>query len=260
MTDLGVVCSVYQDHALRDLDCKRIQADEIWSFVGAKEKHVKPDQREQGWGSVWTWTAIDADTKLVVSYRVGPRDVDEAVMLMRDLAGRVRGRVQITTDGLEEYRTGIENAFGQNVDYAMIYKKYGTDQDPRNPERRYSPSVCLEATPVPLIGNPDPEHISTSYVERLNLTTRMSVRRFTRLTNAFSKKVANHAAALSVHFMHYNFCRVHKTLGTTPAMAAGVTDHVWKLDELVALLVEAETAMPQKRGPYKSRKPKAISN
>ncbi len=261
LTDLGVVCSVYQDRALRDLDCKHIQADEIWSFVGAKEKHVKPEKRAEGWGSVWTWTALDSDSKLVVSYRVGPRDVGEAVAIMRDVASRVRNRVQITTDGLDEYRLGIQAAFGRDVDYAMVIKKYGTDQDPRKPERRYSPSVCIEAVPQPVFGNPDPEHISTSHVERLNLTTRMSVRRFTRLTNAFSKKVENHIAALSLHFMHYNFCRAHRSLdGQTPAMAAGVTDHVWSLDELIGLLAEAEAAVPRKRGPYKPRKPKAISN
>lgn len=261
LSDIGLVCSIYQDQALRDLDCKRIQADEIWSFVGAKEKHVKPERRAEGWGSVWTWTALDPDSKLVVSYRVGPRDVVEAGAFMVDLKSRLRSRVQLTTDGFEAYPPVVEGVFRGDVDYAQLLKKYGTDQDPRQPERRYSPSICLEAVPHVVNGDPDAAHISTSHVERLNLTTRMSVRRFTRLTNAFSKKVENHVAALSLHFMHYNFCRVHRSLnGKTPAMAAGVTDHVWKLDELVALLVEAETAVPQKRGPYKPRQPKAISN
>ncbi len=253
LTDLGTVCSVYQDHALRDLGCQRVQADEIWSFVGAKQKNVKPERRAEGWGDTWTWTAIDSDSKLVLSYRVGPRDLREATAFMKDVAGRLRNRVQLTTDGLNVYLLAVDAAFKGDVDYAQLIKVYGTDQDSRKPERRYSPGVCLEAIPNRVNGNPDPDHISTSYVERLNLTTRMSVRRFTRLTNAFSKKVENHAAALSLHFMHYNFCCVHQTLKTTPAVAASVSDHVWKLDELIGLLEQAENAVPRKRGPYKAR-------
>jgi IS1 family transposase len=260
LTDLGTVCSIYQDRALQDLGCERVQCDEIWSFVGAKQKNVKPERRAEGWGDTWTWTALDADSKLVLSYRVGPRDLREASAFMNDVASRLRNRVQLTTDGLNTYLLAVRGAFKGDVDYAMVVKVFGSDQDSRKPERRYSPSVCLEAIPHPVTGNPDPDHISTSHVERLNLTTRMSVRRFTRLTNAHSKKVANHIAAISLHFMHYNFCRVHQTLKTTPAVAAGVTDHVWTLHELIGLLEHAETAVPRKRGPYKPRQPRAISN
>jgi IS1 family transposase len=259
LTDLGTVCSIYQDRALCDLGCERVQCDEIWSFVGAKQKNVKPERRAEGWGDSWTWTAIDSDSKLVLSYRVGPRDLREATAFMKDVASRLRNRVQLTTDGMAKYLLAVESAFQGDVDYAMLIKVYGTDQDSRKPERRYSPSVCLEAVPTRVTGNPDPDHISTSHVERLNLTTRMSARRFTRLTNAHSKKVENHIAAISLHFMHYNFCRVHQTLKTTPAVAAGVTDHVWTLRELIGLLEEAETAVPRKRGKYKPRKPTTIS-
>jgi IS1 family transposase len=260
LTDLGTVCSIYQDRALRDLGCQRVQCDEIWSFVGAKQKNVRPERQVDRWGDTWTWTAIDADSKLVLSYRVGPRDLREATAFMKDVAGRLRNRVQLTTDGLNVYLLAVDAAFQGQVDYAQLIKVYGTDQDSRKPERRYSPGVCIEAIPNHVNGKPDPEHVSTSHVERLNLTTRMSVRRFTRLTNAHSKKIDNHIAAISLHFAHYNFCRVHQTLKTTPTVAAGVTDHVWKLDELVGLLEEAETAVPRKRGPYKPRQPKAISN
>jgi IS1 family transposase len=259
LTELGTVCSIYQDRALRDLDCKRVQCDEIWSFVGAKQKNVKPERRAEGWGDVWTWTAIDSDSKLVLSYRVGPRDLGEATAFMKDVAGRLASRVQLTTDGLNVYLLAVAAAFQGDVDYAQLVKVYGSDQDSRKPERRYSPGVCIEAIPHTVNGDPDPERISTSHVERLNLTTRMSIRRFTRLTNAFSKKVENHVAALSLHFMHYNFCRVHRTLKTTPAVAAGVVDHVWTLGELVRLLEEAESFMPRERGPYKPRQPRSIS-
>ena len=252
--DLGFVCSIHQDRKLRDLACERIQCDEVWSFVGAKQKNVRPERRADGWGDIWTWVALDSDTKLVVSYRVGPRDVREAVAFMTDLAGRLRHRIQLTTDGLHLYLNAVDAAFQGDVDYAQLIKVYGTDQDSRKPERRYSPGVCLEAIPSRVNGDPDPDHISTSHVERLNLTTRMSVRRYTRLTNAFSKKVENHAAAVSLHFFHYNFCRAHQTLKTTPAVAAGVTDHVWKLPELIGLLEDAEN-VPTKRGSYKKRAP-----
>lgn len=253
LSDLGLVCSIYQDFNLRNLTCQHVQADEIWAFVGAKQKNATPDQRAEGWGDIWTWVAIDSDTKLVVTYHVGPRDVGAAVAFLCDLAGRVSNRIQLTTDGNFAYVPAVRAAFGDDIDYAQLIKTYGTDADPRKPERRYSPSVCLSADPMPVTGSPDPAHISTSHVERANLTMRMSMRRYTRLTNGFSKKVENHAAAISLHFMHYNFCRVHKTLGTTPAVAAGVTDHVWKLSELIGLLADAENAVPMKRGPYKKR-------
>ena len=260
LTDLGVVCSVYQDRAMRDLPCKRLQVDEVWSFVGAKQKNATLAKQAEGWGDVWTWVALDADTKLVPTFRVGARDVQEARAFMQDVAGRVSGRVQLTTDGHQPYLVAVREAFGADVDYAMLVKLYGNSSDPKSPARRYSPGVCTASVPTRVSGNPDPEHISTSYVERQNLTMRMSMRRFTRLTNAFSKKAENLAAAVSVYFMHYNFVRVHQTLGTTPAVAAGVADHVWTLDEMVALLETAETAMPVKRGPYKKRSQSADSN
>jgi IS1 family transposase len=258
LTDLGLLCSIYQDRVLRDLDCRRVQADEIWSFVGAKQKNVKPERRAEGWGDTWTWTALDSDSKLVLSYRVGPRDLREANAFMNDVASRLRNRVQLTTDGLNVYLLAVEGAFHGEVDYAQLIKVYGNENS-RKAERRYSPAICLEAIPHRVNGDPDPDHISTSHVERLNLTTRMSMRRFTRLTNAHSKKIENHIAAISLHFMHYNFCRVHQTLSTTPAVAAGVTDHVWKLDELIGLLEQTENAMPRKRGHYKPRTPREIS-
>lgn len=251
--DLGLVCSIHQDYAMRNLSCQRIQVDEIWSFVGAKQRNTTPETRADGWGDIWTWVALDADTKLVPSYRIGPRDLATASELMTDLASRLAHRVQLTTDGHRSYLLAVPGAFGGEIDYAQLVKVYGSDANPKKPERRYSPAVCLEAIPNRVSGDPDPDHISTSYVERLNLTMRMSMRRYTRLTNAFSKKVENHAAAVSLHFMHYNFCRVHQTLKTTPAVAAGVADHVWKLHEIIALLENAEQAVPMKRGPYKKR-------
>ncbi len=253
--DLGLVCSIYQDRAMRDLSCKRVQADEIWSFCGSKAKNVPADKRnDPNYGDVWTWVAIDSDSKLVLSYRVGPRDLAEARSFMEDVAKRLANRVQLTTDAHRPYLTAVERAFKGDVDYAQLMKVYGSDQSKRKGgAAKYSPAVCLGSHADVITGKPDPEHVSTSHVERANLTMRMSMRRFTRLTNAFSKKVENHAAAVSLHFMHYNFCRVHQTLGTTPAVAAGVTDHVWKLSEVIALLTDAEQAVPMKRGPYKKR-------
>jgi IS1 family transposase len=251
--DLGVVCSNYMDANLRDLLCQRIECDEIWSFVGAKQRNVKPERRADGWGDTWTWVGIDPGSKLVVSYRVGPRDSVEAHAFMRDLASRLRERVQLTTDGFQPYLRAVKGAFKDDIDYATLVKVYGNDSDNRRPERRYSPGVVLEAIPQTVSGEPDPRKISTSIVERQNLTMRMSIRRFTRLTNAFSKKVENHAAAVSLHFMHYNFCRVHQTIGTTPAVAAGVAAKRWKIADIIQLLDDAERAVPRKRGPYKKR-------
>jgi IS1 family transposase len=250
MVDLGTVCSVNQDQLMQNLGCKRLQVDEIWSFVYAKQRNVPVDKRGEA-GDVWTWVALDADTKLVASYRIGPRDHRTAVAFLAELQGRLAHRVQLTTDGFRPYLRAVAETFGNDVDYAQLVKLYGRD-DSRRPERRYSPAVCLDAIPTPMIGNPDSDHISTSYVERLNLTTRMSVRRYTRLTNAFSKKLENHVAAVSLHFAHYNFCRKHQTLGTSPAVAAGVTDHVWPIDEIIGWL-EAAEATPVKRGSYKKR-------
>ena len=238
LVDLGAACSEYQDRVLRDLTCRRIQADEIWSFCNAKAKNVPEAHRgEFGWGDVWTWTAIDADTKLVPSWLVGGRSGADAIALMDDLRGRLANRVQLTTDGHHPYLEAVEGAFGGNIDYAMLIKLYGNDPEA---EKRYSPAKCLGIKVEEVSGSTDPAAISTSYVERQNLTMRMGMRRFTRLTNAFSRKVENLAAAVSLHFMFYNFARPHKTLANpyprTPAMAAGVADHVWRIDEIVALL------------------------
>lgn len=254
LVDLGTCCSVHLDVAMRDLRCERVQVDEVWSFVYAKEKNaqrVTESKRDEA-GDVWTWVALDPDTKLVISYRVGQRDAQEAAVFMHDLRGRLANRVQLTTDGYRPYFRAVPEAFGNNVDYAMLNKIYGNEGNDKKPNRRYSPAVCIEAIPTPIIGSPDPDHISTSHVERLNLTTRMSVRRFTRLTNAFSKKLQNHTAAISLHFAYYNYCRKHQTLGMTPAQAAGLTDHTWTLAELIALL-EAAEGTPIKRGSYKKR-------
>lgn len=255
LVDLGTACSAQMDRAMRDLPCETLQVDEIWTFVGAKQKNVKPDKKAEGWGDVWTWVAIDADTKLVPTYRVGPRDLQEAHLFMGDLARRLSNRVQLTTDGLHHYMKAVRGAFGDEVDFAQLVKLYGR---PSDHDRGYSPAKCIAAIPRPVSGLPDPDKINTSYVERQNLTMRMSIRRFTRLTNAFSKKVENHAAAVSLHFAYYNYCRPHQSLGgKTPAMAAGLEDHVWKVDELIALL-EAAESVPVKRGAYrKTRERKA---
>jgi IS1 family transposase len=236
---IGQVCAEYQDKALRNLPCKRIQCDEIWSFCYAKEKNVPRDLRGKfGYGDVWTWTAICADTKLIPCWRIGGRSAWDAQHFMYDLAARLANRVQLTTDGHKTYLDAVDLAFGNQIDYAMLVKLYGNE--PRQKETRYSPAICIGAIPTTVTGNPDRKHISTSYVERQNLTMRMQMRRFTRLTNAFSKKIENHAHAVALHFMHYNFCRVHQTLRVTPAMAANVTDHVWDVSDIVALLHKHE--------------------
>jgi IS1 family transposase len=252
LVDLGTVCSIYQDRVMRDLPCERIQADEIWTFCGAKAKNVPAEKRgDPNYGDVWTWVAIDADTKLVPSYRVGARDLQEAHLFMTDVAKRLRHRVQLTTDAYSTYLTAVRGAFDGDVDYAQLIKLYGsTDTGRKSGAAKYSPGVCIGSHADVVSGSPDAAHISTSYIERANLTMRMSMRRFTRLTNAFSKKVENLAAAVSLHFMHYNFCRIHQSLnGQTPAMAAGVADHVWSLDELIGLLEDAES-VHVRRGSY----------
>jgi len=239
LLDLAEVCVRVSDEKLRDLPCKRLQIDEIWEFCYAKAKNVPADKRGIfGYGDVWTFVAIDAETKLVPSWLVGPRDIGSATELAQDLAGRLRYRVQITTDGLKAYIGAVEDAFGADVDYAMLQKIYGNA--PTGPETRYSPAECIGCKAERIQGDPDPAHVSTSYVERQNLTMRMSMRRFTRLTNGHSKKVENHAAAVAVHFVHYNFCRAHMSLGkgVAPAMAAGVETRKWEIADLVALLPE----------------------
>ncbi len=243
LADLGAECAAYQDATLRDLPCTRIECDEIWSFCYAKAKNVPiKHEGEFGYGDVWTWTAICADTKLVPSWLVGERNGADAEAFMRDVASRLTNRVQLTTDGLKSYLSAVESAFGADIDYAMLHKIYAGPEGQGN-ERRYSPAVCTGIEIKPVMGNPDLAKASTSYVERQNLTMRMGMRRFTRLTNGFSKKVENLAHAVSLHYMHYNFARPHKTLTksrngypTTPAMAAGVADHVWSLTEIAALL------------------------
>jgi len=233
--DLADGCAAYHDRHVRNLKVRRLQCDEIWQFVGSKAKNTSPEKKEIGWGDVWTWTAIDADTKLCVGYLVGGRDLGWAKEFMNDCAGRIRNRVQITTDGHKSYLEAVENAFGADIDYAQLQKVYGA---PAENHTRYSPATCIGCDMKVVSGNPDPKHVSTSYVERQNLSMRMSIRRFTRLTNAFSKKVENHAAAVALWFMYYNFCRVHQTLRVTPAMEAGICDHVWSIEELCDLLPE----------------------
>ena len=254
LVDMGTACSVHLDVSMRDLPCTRLECDEIWAFCYAKAKNVPADKRgEFGYGDVWTFVAVDAETKLVPTFKIGTRDLNTATSFMTDLAGRMKNRVQLTTDGLNIYLLAVEGAFQGDVDFAQLVKIYGNDYS-RTPERRYSPAVCLGSKAEVVSGDPDESKISTSYVERQNLTMRMSMRRFTRLTNAFSKKVENLAAAVSLHFAHYNYCRPHSSLGkkVTPAMAAGLTDHVWTLQELIGLL-EAAEATPTRRGPYKKR-------
>ena len=234
LVDLGQVCSEFQDRTLRNLACKRLQLDEIWSFCYSKAKNVPEDKKHTfGYGDVWTWVAIDADTKLVPSWLVGGRDAGCAEAFVNDLASRLANRVQLTTDGLKAYLDAVDTAFAGDVDYAMLVKLYGSAPEA---ERRYTPAKCNGTRRNQVSGNPDPKHVSTSYVERQNLTMRMKMRRFTRLTNAFSKKVENHAHAIALHFMHYNFARIHQTLRSTPAMKAGVTDHLWSIEEIVLLL------------------------
>jgi IS1 family transposase len=234
LVDLGRACSAFQDETLRELPCQRIQCDEIWSFVYAKQRHI-PEERqgEYGIGDVWTWTAICADCKLIPSWLVGERNEVDASAFIADMASRLSHRVQLTADGHKPYLEAVESAFGGEIHYAMLIKLYG--QDPEN-ERRYSPAQCLGTEVRTITGKPDSAHIATSYVERQNLTMRMGMRRFTRLTNAFSKKAENLAHAVSLHFMYYNFARVHTTLKQTPAMEAGKADHIWTLEEIVGLL------------------------
>jgi IS1 family transposase len=233
LAELGNACAAYHQAHVRDVHARRIQCDEIWSFVGAKQKNVSEEKMNQGCGDVWTWTAIDADSKLIISYLVGQRGAEWAYSFMEDVASRIASRVQITTDGHRAYVDAIEGVFGMDCDYAMLIKLYGSAS---NVDTRYSPGECIGVEKKIWTGNPDPRHISTSFVERQNLTMRMSMRRFTRLTNAFSKKIENHEAAIALHFMYYNFCRVHKTLRVTPAMESGLSSHVWEIEELVALL------------------------
>jgi IS1 family transposase len=237
LAEVGKACAEYQDKALRNLPCKNIQCDEIWSFCYSKEKNVPAELKgTYGYGDVWTWTAICADTKLIPCWLVANRSVDAATIFMEDLASRLKNRVQLTTDGHKAYLQATENAFGGNIDYAMLVKVYGNENDSQDKSaRKYSPPKCTDIKKVLISGNPNGRLVSTSFAERQNLNMRMSMRRFTRLTNAFSKKVDNLEAAVALHFMYYNFCQIHKSLRVTPAMEAGIADHVWSLEEIVKL-------------------------
>jgi IS1 family transposase len=235
LADVGAACKAYHDKHVRNVPSRRVQCDEIWSFCYSKQANVPPElQGDFGRGDVWTWTALDADSKLIISYLLDNRDEEAAHSFMRDLQPRLKHRVQLTTDGYRPYLTAVDDAFGGDVDYAMLVKLYRADRAAKA-ERRYSPAECCGARKVRLAGSPFKKDISTSYVERQNLTMRMNMRRFTRLTNAFSKKVENHMHALSIYFLHYNFGRIHQTLRVTPAMESGLSDHVWSLEEIAAL-------------------------
>lgn len=239
LEDAGFACFEYQDRELRDIPARRVQCDEIWAFVHAKQKHVPEERRgEPGIGDVWTWTALDADSKLMIAWWVGDRNAATANTFMQDVASRLTQRVQLTTDGHKPYLEAVEGAFGADIDYAQLIKQYGEEP---NPEKRYSPAVCTGTETRVVMGDPDKRHISTSYGERSNLSIRMQNRRFTRLTNAFSKKMENLAHSVSLYFMFYNFARPHRTLGgDTPAMAAGISDHVWMIGEIVDMIDAAD--------------------
>jgi IS1 family transposase len=236
LIDAGEACAAYHDEHVRGVAAKRVQCDEIWSFIYAKQKNVATaKRRDLAYGDVWTWVAIDAETKLVLSYLVGDRDAEYAMALMDDLRQRVTTRLQLTTDGHSPYLQAVEEAFGADIDYAMLVKMYGMPPAEAEAARRYSPSECIGTQKRKVTGNPDPKHVSTSYVERQNLTMRMAMRRFTRLTNAFSKKIENHAHAVALHYMHYNFVRIHRSLRVTPAMAAGASDRLWSIEDIAEL-------------------------
>src|SRR3569623_162820 len=241
LAEVGEASALYQDRVMVGLTCKKVQCDEIWSFVGMKERNVPEEIKGVfGFGDVYTWTAIDADTKLMPCWHVGTRDAASAHIFMSDLASRMPNRIQLTTDGHKVYINAVEEAFGGDIDYAMLVKQYGNEGAPVEASCRYSPAECTGAEKRRINGDPDMKHVSTSYVERANLTMRMNMRRFTRLTNAFSKKLENHMHAISLFHIHYNLCRIHKTLRVTPVMVAGLTDHVWDIEEV---LMMADTAL-----------------
>lgn len=248
LVDVGMACQEFHDKHVRRVQSRRVQCDEIWSFCYSKEKNVAPEDKGLGHGDAYTWTAIDADTKLAISWLVGRRSSEYAEAFIADMASRLVGRIQLTTDGHGPYIGAVEKVFGGAIDYAMLVKIY-EDMGAQG-QRRYSPSGYVGAEVREIEGKPDPEHISTSYVERQNLTMRMGMRRFTRLTNGFSKKIENLAHAVALHFVFYNFGRIHKTLRVTPAMEAGLSDHVWTLEEIADLVPDEE---PKKRGPYKKK-------
>ena len=252
LIEAGQACEAYHDEHVRNVPASKVQCDEIWSFCYAKQKNVRQAQAApEAAGDVWTWTALESESKLILSWMVGDRDAGYAAEFMRDLESRIATRVQLTTDGLKVYLEAVEDAFGNNIDYAQLVKLYGESPEPGS-ERKYSPSVCKGARKHRVQGNPEKQHVSTSHVERHNLTMRMSLRRFTRLTNAFSKKIDNHCHALALCFVFYNFLKIHTSLRVTPAMQAGLTDRAWEWDEVLAL-IDARKPGPTKRRPYKKR-------
>lgn len=258
LVEAGEASLALHDETVRNVKASRIQCDEIWSFYYAKEKNVAAAKATpDGSGDVWTWTALDSDTKLIVSYFVGDRTSESGIILMDDLRSRLANRVQLTTDGHKAYLEAVEGAFGDDVDCAQLVKLYGSTRE-NSPEKRYSPAECCGIRKSRVTGDPDKAHVSTSHVERMNLSIRMQNRRFTRLTNAFSKKLDNHIHALALYFAFYNFCRIHKSLRVAPAMAAGITDRLWSLEDIVAKMDEVAPA-PKARGPYQKRE-KKISN
>lgn len=249
LPQVGSACMNFHNETVKGVKCKRLQADEIWSFIQCKDKHATPEKKEAGMGDAWTWVGIDADTKLVVSWFVGNRSAETAIVFMEDLASRITNRVQLTTDGHSAYLEAVTNSFGSQIDFAQLVKVYGSSSDSNSPtERKYSPSKLKSINKIPICGNPDEDHVSTSFVERQNLTMRMHMRRFTRLTNAFSKKLENHMHAIALHFVYYNFVKQHKSLRITPAMAAGITKRFMTIED-IANLVKIES--PKKRGPYR---------
>jgi IS1 family transposase len=254
LVDTGKACQQFHDENVHSLNTKRIECDEIWSFVGKKDKNATEAEKEDGLGDAWTWTAIDADSKLIVSYYVGNRDTESATEFMTDLKGRLNNRVQLTTDGLKSYLDAVNATFGRKIDFAQLVKIYASDSHKgarKYTESRYSPAPMTKTEIRYVSGNPDSKLISTSYVERQNLTMRMHMRRFTRLTNAFSKKIENHTYAIALHFVYYNFCKVHKTLRVTPAMEAGIAKDVMSIEEVANL---SKIEAPKERGSYKKKK------
>lgn len=250
LIDAGKACMAFHDANVRDVKSKRVQVDEIWSFTYAKQKNVaRAVAAPDGAGDTWTWTAIDADSKMILSYFVGGRDGECAMWFVDDLRSRLAGRIQLTSDGHKAYLEAVEGAFGGDIDYAILHKVYGASHE--SAKGRYSPAECIGIEKKRIEGEPDPKHVSTSYVERSNLTMRMHMRRFTRLTNGFSKKVENHAYAVALHMMYYNFVKLHSKLRMSPAMAAGVSTKLWEIGDIVGLVEAQEATADRTRGPYK---------
>ena len=250
LVDAGKACMVFHDANVRDVKAKRVQVDEIWSFTYAKQKNVAAAKAApEGAGDTWTWTAIDADSKMILSYFIGERDGECAMWFVDDLRARLAGRIQLTSDGHKAYLEAVEGAFGSDIDYAILHKVYGNS--PKSMKGKYSPAECVGTEKRRIEGEPDLKHVSTSYVERSNLTMRMHMRRFTRLTNGFSKKVENHAYAVALHMMYYNFVKLHSKLRMSPAMAAGVSSKLWEIGDIVALVEAEESKADRTRGSYK---------